>query len=158
MPSLPIAVRPPDRPELPPAPLSRRFAAAVLDVIFVLAALAALLVVTHLRGVPIGIGPHFLLSYGAVFTALLVAYKTLYALGNRDCPGAVLARLRLLRFDRREPQRRDRLVRVLSGVVTIGGLGIALIWAVSSPERHTWYDAISRTCMVERSNPPRQEG
>lgn len=149
LPSLPAAERPVDRPGLPPAPLGRRFLSAALDASFVLLAFGVILLVAAWRGVPFSVAPNFLRAYAVLLGALGLAYKAVPVILNGDSPGLRLSRLRLLRFDRRPPGVRERLIRLVSACVSVGGLGAGVLWAVLSREKHTWHDLISRTCVVE---------
>jgi len=156
LPALPVAERPVDRPELPPAPLARRFLSALLDALFISLAFGIVLTVAGLRGVPFSLAPQFSTVYAIVLAGLGLVYKAIFVAVNCDSPGLRLAGLRLLRFDRRPPGWRDRWIRLLSACVTTSGLGAGVIWAALSREQHTWYDLISRTCVVERvQDPPR---
>ena len=85
------------------------------------------------------------LSYAAVYLILFAFYKLLAALRSDRSPGLRLLGLRVLHFDGRPPNRRQRVLRVLAGSGSLLPGGIGLFWALMDEERLTFHDHISET-------------
>lgn len=152
VPELPIARRPLDEPELVPAPLRRRGLALLVDTFLALAAyaiVAGMLVGFALAtGTPLTWNRSTLVAFAEVLLAMQIGYRGLWAAAGEDSPGLRWTGLRLLRFDRRPPRLRDRMVRFAAGLISTAGLCAGWLWALLSRDRLTWADLISRTCAV----------
>ena len=85
------------------------------------------------------------LAYGAAYLILFAFYKLLAALRSDRSPGLRLLGLRVLHFDGRPPNRRQRVLRVLAGSGSLLPAGIGLFWALMDEERLTFHDHISET-------------
>lgn len=153
---LPVALHPGNCPEAPPASRSLRVAATTLDAALILACLVPFWLGVRAGGGPLSFEPYTLPYYGLILLWLAVFYKAFFAILNRDSPGLKLMGLRLVRFNRCPPAWSDRVQRLCAAGVTIAGLGAGLWWALLGRESLTWYDLISRTCVVEaeKAAPP----
>ncbi len=154
---LPVATRPAHRPEVPPAPQTLRAAALGLDALIVLLGAVCFLAGVRLGGAPILFGRGALLFYGLALLWLALFYKALFCLLGCDSPGVKLLGLCLVRFDRRPPSWRERVLRLCAALVTTAGLGAGLWWALLDREQLTWYDLISHTCLAEADRLPAPE-
>lgn len=85
------------------------------------------------------------LTYGATYLILFAFYKLLAALRSDRSTGLRLLGLRVLHFDGRPPNRRQRVLRVLSGTGSLLPAGIGLFWALMDEEGLTFHDHISET-------------
>jgi len=72
-------------------------------------------------------------------------YRFLWTLANGDTPGMCFAGLRLVDFDGRRPDREQRGVRQVAGILSILSAGLGLVWALVDEESLTWHDHISKT-------------
>jgi uncharacterized RDD family membrane protein YckC len=82
------------------------------------------------------------LVIAAIFGLL---YKVLWSLANGDSPGMRFARLRLVNFEGRRPDREQRLLRSASGCLSFMAAGLGVVWALVDEESLTWHDHISKT-------------
>lgn len=124
---------------------THRLIAAAIDASMILLAVGVLLGVFFLSGGQIDLSrqnaPFFI---GVVFL-LAFFYRVLWCLGNGDTPGMRFAGLRLVDFDGRRPDRDQRGVRQLAGLLSIVSAGLGLVWALVDEENLTWHDHISKT-------------
>jgi uncharacterized RDD family membrane protein YckC len=124
---------------------THRAVAAVADAALVAAGAAVFLGIAWLGGaVPVWSGNPWLLP-GAAFTLVLVLYRGLYCVLNRDTPGLRFAGLRLVDFDGRPPRQRLRIARQFAGLMSVASAGVGLVWALVDEEGLTWHDHISKT-------------
>ncbi len=127
------------------AGLGPRVEAATLDIVFVATAFGAFLAMIRVMSGVVPLGRVAGLVYSAAFALLFVWYKLLACLLAAESPGAHAAGLRLLRFDGRPANRRQRILRVASGCLSVLPLGIGLLWAVVDEEHLTFHDHITET-------------
>jgi len=85
------------------------------------------------------------LIYGAAFALLLLFYKLLACVRAGQSPGARMMGLRLLHFGGRPADRRQRLLRLASGCLSLLPLGVGFLWALVDEERLTFHDHITQT-------------
>ena len=84
----------------------------------------------------------FLIGVGAV---IALFYRSLWYFGNGDTPGMRFAGLRLVDFDGRRPDREQRGMRQVAGLLSLLAAGLGLVWALVDEESLTWHDHISKT-------------
>jgi uncharacterized RDD family membrane protein YckC len=84
----------------------------------------------------------FLIAVGAV---IALFYRSLWYFGNGDTPGMRFAGLRLVDFDGRPPDREQRGMRQMAGLLSLLAAGLGLVWALVDEEKLTWHDHISKT-------------
>jgi uncharacterized RDD family membrane protein YckC len=84
----------------------------------------------------------FLIAVGAV---IALFYRSLWYFGNGDTPGMRFAGLRLVDFDGRRPDREQRGIRQVMGLLSLLSAGLGLVWALVDEEKLTWHDHISKT-------------
>jgi uncharacterized RDD family membrane protein YckC len=80
-----------------------------------------------------------------VVAVLALFYRFLWGIADGDTPGMRFAGLRLVDFDGRKPAREARLLRQAAGLLSLGSLGLGLVWALVDEESLTWHDHISKT-------------
>jgi len=122
-----------------------RFIAGFLDYSMISIAFALLLL-------PLLVSPAGMLltmeTLPVIAAAALVTgfgYKLLWALAGTESPGMRWAALRVLHFDGIKPSRRQRLLRVLSGALSLASAGLGLLWVLADEETLSWHDHISKT-------------
>jgi hypothetical protein len=48
-------------------------------------------------------------------------------------------------FDGRRPDREQRRMRLVAGLLSLSAAGLGLVWALVDEENLTWHDHISKT-------------
>jgi len=129
----------------PVAPIRTRAAAASVDASIVFGGFLLFLGIHRLWAGELVLDSVGALSYGAAYLILFAFYKLLAALRSDRSPGLRLLGLRVLHFDGRPPNRRQRVLRVLAGSGSLLPGGIGLFWALMDEERLTFHDHISET-------------
>jgi uncharacterized RDD family membrane protein YckC len=89
--------------------------------------------------------PLALTGYAVLGLGTVLLYSLLWALANGESAGFRAARLRVLNFDGRPANRRERLARIASAWISIAPAGLGLVWALLDEETLTWHDQISKT-------------
>jgi uncharacterized RDD family membrane protein YckC len=134
-----------------PATRTARVLALALDLGVILAAIGLYLAVVKLWVGFIPAGRPGLIVLAVAAGTIAVAFKALCVLGNGDSPGQHWMGLRVTAFDGRKPTRRQRVRRALAGfLVSFGGMGVGLAWALVDEEALTFHDLISRTFPAEK--------
>jgi uncharacterized RDD family membrane protein YckC len=138
-----------------PAALGWRLLAMLYDLLPALAiwfATAALVLLLR-AGVPVAPG-----SLGAwIELALMLLagfgyYGTSWRRGGQTL-GMRAWRLRLLRADGGQPGWRALLLRYLVAGLSIGALGLGVLWSLFDRERRSWHDLASGTVLVRLEKP-----
>jgi uncharacterized RDD family membrane protein YckC len=132
------------------APLGRRIAAAGIDAVLVMTAIAAFAYVffritAELPSLASVAGTAFLLV-GAFWSA----YQYLLLVYSGTTPGLKLAKLELQRFDGDPVPRGTRRWRVLASVLSGVSLGLGYAWCLLDEDQLCWHDRITRTYMAPR--------
>jgi uncharacterized RDD family membrane protein YckC len=145
------AVRPSRMPEgaiycdAPVAIPAHRATAAAIDGSIIVIALALFGLVFHLAGGEIVVNAKTVPLLACVVAVLTAFYRLLWCLADGDTPGMRWTHLILINFDGHPPNRRQRLARTASGLLSLMAGGLGLIWALVDEETLTWHDHISRT-------------
>jgi len=134
----------------PVAIVAHRAMAAVADGALAVLALAVFLTTFHLAGAEIVLSKETMPYYAAAAILILLFYRILFVIANRDTPGTRWTGLRVLDFDGRTPSRKQRWYRLIGGCVGSIAVGIGLIWAIFDEERLTWHDHMSKTFPTPR--------
>ncbi|MDP6509290.1 MAG: PrsW family glutamic-type intramembrane protease [Chloroflexota bacterium] len=141
-----LAIAPPVKPDLPPAiaRFRRRLAAAVLDLVAVLALPAGLFV--YMASSPGNyVPPWFFLASPLLSLASFVALS----LFLRRSPGKAALRLRLANNDERRTGRGRLLAReLLAKPLSLGWVGLGFWWAAWDEEGQGWHDLLVGTRVV----------
>jgi uncharacterized RDD family membrane protein YckC len=130
--------------DAPVALPGHRLLAAAVDASMVLIGLGLFLLIFFVGGdmvVSRETAP-FLIAVGAV---IALFYRSLWYFGNGDTPGMRFAGLRLVDFDGRRPDREQRGMRQVAGLLSLLAAGLGLVWALVDEESLTWHDHISKT-------------
>jgi uncharacterized RDD family membrane protein YckC len=125
-------------------PMQRTIAAAI-DGAIVLSGVLIFMGGAYAANVDFGLLGNLVVLPVAMAAVILVLYRGLWALVNRDTPGMRLAGLRLVDFDGRTPKRDRRILRQFAGLLSLVSAGVGLAWALVDEESLTWHDHISRT-------------
>jgi len=124
---------------------TQRTIAAAIDGVFVMFGVGVFLVGAYAAGVDFGLLGNLIVLPAAMAVVILVLYRGLWTLVNRDTPGMRFAGLRLVDFDGRTPKRDRRILRQFAGLLSLVSAGVGLAWALVDEENLTWHDHISRT-------------
>ena len=119
--------------------------AAVVDTSAVLLGLGIFLGIFFLSGGDMVLNRQTVPFLIGVTAVISVFYRFLWCLANGDTPGMRCAGLRLVDFDGRRPDREQRGVRQVAGMLSLLSAGLGLVWALVDEESLTWHDHISKT-------------
>ena len=136
------------RTDLPVADFRFRVMAALFDAgfIFALAGICLLTIRLCLQTLPTG--PVVFGCYAAGALLIAVGYKLLYCFAGMTTLGQQGARLRIVSFDGHAPTRPQRMIRMISGWVSLASAGMGVLWALVDQERLSWHDHISQTFLT----------
>ncbi len=119
--------------------------AAALDASLILIAFAIFGIIFYLAGGQVALNAKTWPVLIGVAATLVIFYQLLWCMANGDTAGMRWARLTLVDFDGQMPQRKQRLYRLASGILSLLAAGIGLLWALVDEETLTWHDHISKT-------------
>ncbi len=123
----------------------------VLDLGVILAGIGLYLAAVKLWLGFLPAGRPWLIALGVAAGTIAVGFKALCVWGNGDTPGQHWMGLRVTAFNGRKPTRSQRAQRALAGfLVSFGGMGLGLAWAMVDEEALTFHDLISRTFPAEK--------
>lgn len=131
--------------DAPVALPTHRLIAAAFDMSMIVLALGVFLGIFYLSGGEIELSRQNLPLFAGVVVVLALFYRLLWCLGNGDTPGMRFAGLRLVDFDGRRPDRDQRGMRQVAGILSVVSAGLGLVWALVDEESLTWHDHISKT-------------
>jgi uncharacterized RDD family membrane protein YckC len=131
--------------DAPVAMPTHRLIAAAFDASMVLLAVGVFLGIFFLSGGDIELKKQNIPFFLGVIVVLSLFYRSLWCLANGDSPGLRFAGLRLVDFDGRTPDRDQRGMRQLAGLLSVISAGLGLVWALVDEESLTWHDHISKT-------------
>ena len=129
----------------PVAPPGLRFHAAVLDGAMVLLGSAAFLGVFRLVTGTIPLDRHALIAYAAGVLAVALTYKLVWCFADSDTFGMSATGLRLVDLDGNPAPRKRRFWRSGSSFLSLGAVGLGLIWTFADADSLAWHDHISGT-------------
>ena len=127
------------------APAAYRVMAAMIDTVIGLVGVAAFVATFHLSGYDFEWTRQTGWVLGAATLIIALLYRTLFSLGGGDTIGLRMTRLRLVNFDGRPANRRERFNRLAGGMVSTCAIGMGLLWALVEEEHLTWHDLMSKT-------------
>jgi uncharacterized RDD family membrane protein YckC len=119
--------------------------AAAVDTSVVLLGLGVFIAIFFLAGGDMVLNRQTTPFLVGVAVVIGMFYRVLWSLANGDTPGMRFAGLRLVDFDGRRPDREQRSVRQVAGILSILSAGLGLVWALVDEESLTWHDHISKT-------------
>jgi hypothetical protein len=140
--------RPPDGVIYCDAPVAiptHRAMAATLDAGLIAVGLGLVASVFYFAGVHIAWNAKSAPVLAGIVAGVVLLYKLLWCIGNGDTAGMRWSRLTLVDFDGKAPDRKQRLWRMASGVLSVMAAGIGLLWALADEETLTWHDHMSKT-------------
>lgn len=122
-----------------------RFNAALVDGFLVLLSLVVFLSLFRFAVGALPTGKVAYSAYLVCYGGLAVAYKLLWCFANTDSFGMKAARLRLVDLDGNRPSQARRFWRALSSFLSLGAVGLGLIWTFADADHLAWHDQISAT-------------
>jgi len=131
--------------DAPVALPAHRAMAAAVDASIVVIALGVFLAIFFLAGGDMTLNRQTVPFLGGLAIVIGMFYRFLWCLGNGDTPGMRFAGLRLVDFDGRRPDREQRGLRQIVGLLSVFSAGLGLVWALVDEESLTWHDHISKT-------------
>jgi uncharacterized RDD family membrane protein YckC len=132
------------------APAAHRAIATAVDALLALGALGVFVATLRAAGVEAVLTEETAPIYAAVSGLILLFYRVLFCIANRDTPGVRWTGLQVLDFDGRMPTPRQRWTRLIGGFVGAIAAGIGFLWAVFDEEHLTWHDYMSKTFSTPR--------
>lgn len=132
------------------APLGRRIAAGTLDALVLLIAGAVFFLIFRASGGRMDRQPASLVVVGFAVAFLVAFYFSAFTALAFATPGQSAVGLRVKTLDGDTPGVRASLWRGIGYLVSAVSLMLGFAWAAFDPERLTWHDRMSRTCLVER--------
>ena len=131
--------------DAPVALPTHRLLAAAFDLGMISIGLSIFLALFFVSGGVLAFSKENAPFFVGVVVLLTLFYRALFCLGNGDTPGMRFAGLRLVDFDGRRPDRDQRSVRQVAGLLSLLSAGLGLVWALVDEENLTWHDHISKT-------------
>src|SRR5258708_4371224 len=131
--------------DAPVAIVPHRAMAAAVDIGIVTVALGFFIGIVELMCGEITVAKETIPLFLGIATVFTLLYKVLWAFADADSPGMRFARLRLVNFDGRRPNREQRVYRMAAGCLSVMAAGLGLMWALVDEESLTWHDHISKT-------------
>jgi len=119
--------------------------AAAVDASLILVAVGVFLAIFFLSGGQVALDRQALSFIIGVTAVIALFYRALWCLANGDSPGMRFAGLHLVDFDGRRPDREQRGIRQVAGLLSLLSAGLGLVWALVDEENLTWHDHISKT-------------
>ena len=130
--------------DAPVASPTHRLVAGVIDLSLVLLATALFVFTVYLWSGSVVFAKSTLPYLAVVAASLAMLYEYVWCVANVDSPGLRWTGLRLLNFDGRAPQRRQRRMRMFGWCLSVSSV-LGLVWALVDEEKLTWHDHISKT-------------
>jgi uncharacterized RDD family membrane protein YckC len=147
-PSAPLSREISRRTDLPVAGFRFRAMASLFDAGFVFALAGIFLLTIRMCLHTLPAGPVLYGCYAIGTLLIAAAYKLLYCYFGQATLGQQGARLRIVSFDGHAPSRPQRMIRMLSGWVSLASAGMGVVWALFDQERLSWHDHISQTFLT----------
>ncbi|MBI4902332.1 MAG: RDD family protein [Acidobacteria bacterium] len=127
-----------------------RMMAGALDTSMLLIGLGIFLAIFQLADAQIVLNKTTMPVYGVMLFLSVVLYRLMWCLAGTDSVGTRWAGLRVITFDGVEPDRRQRLGRMLATYISWMAGGLGLVWALADEEKLTWHDHMSKTFPTPR--------
>lgn len=83
------------------------------------------------------------------FIILALTYHVIFWAWKGTTIGGVICQLRLVRVDGRPLEVTDAIVRALTGVLSMGALGLGFLWILRDEQRQSWHDMVAGTLVVK---------
>ena len=131
--------------DAPVASPVHRLLAFVIDLSIVLIAVGVLLLIYHFAGGTFPQSKYTLPIFAAMGGMVYFLYEALWCVACGETAGMRSVHLRVIHFDGREPNFRERMIRLGAAVLSMMAAGIGLLWALTDEESLTWHDHMSNT-------------
>jgi uncharacterized RDD family membrane protein YckC len=131
--------------DAPVALPAHRMLAAAFDVSMILLSVGLFLGIFLIAGGVLAFRAQNAPFFLGVAAILALFYRLLFYIADGDTPGMRFAGLRLVDFDGRKPDREQRGMRQIAGILSLFSAGLGLVWALVDEESLTWHDHISKT-------------
>lgn len=131
--------------DAPVAIPTHRLISTAVDLSIIVIALGVFLLTFHLAGGDIVLNKQTIPFFAGIGAVLALFYHLLYCMAGGDTAGMQWTRLRLVDFDGKDPDREQRIHRLVGGCLSFVAAGLGLIWALVDEESLTWHDHISKT-------------
>jgi uncharacterized RDD family membrane protein YckC len=131
--------------DAPVALPAHRAIAAAFDAAMVVMAMGVFLAIFFVSGGVIAFTKQNIPFFLGVGVVMALFYRFLWCVADGDTPGMRFAGLRLVDFDGRTPDREQRGMRQVAGILSLLSAGLGLVWALVDEESLTWHDHISKT-------------
>jgi uncharacterized RDD family membrane protein YckC len=83
------------------------------------------------------------------FIILALTYHVIFWAWKGTTIGGLICQLRLVRVDGRPVEVTDAIVRALTGVLSMGALGLGFLWILRDEQRQSWHDMVAGTLVVK---------
>jgi uncharacterized RDD family membrane protein YckC len=131
--------------DAPVALPTHRLIAAAFDASMILLSVGLFLGIFIMAGGVVAFTRLNLPVFLSIVAMLAMVYRLLWCIANGDTPGMRFAGLRLVDFDGCKPDREQRGMRQIAGLLSLFSAGLGLLWALVDEESLTWHDHISKT-------------
>jgi uncharacterized RDD family membrane protein YckC len=131
--------------DCPVAVPAHRLIAAAIDFSIITISLALFFLIFHVAGGQVVLNPKTLPLCIAMAAIFYLLYELLWCMADTDTAGMRWARLRVVNFEGRSPDREQRMVRLASGCLSMLAAGLGVLWALVDEESLAWHDHISKT-------------
>jgi uncharacterized RDD family membrane protein YckC len=131
--------------DAPVASLTQRTAAFAIDLSIVTIAVGILLLVYHFAGGTFPANKYTIPIFCGMGALVFFLYEALWCTAGGDTAGMRAVHLRVIHFDGRNPDLRERMIRLFGSVFSVAAAGIGLLWAFTDEESLTWHDHMSNT-------------
>jgi uncharacterized RDD family membrane protein YckC len=131
--------------DAPVAPAALRLKAAAVDGAVFAAGLGVAAAAFHYMGGQFALSMKTAYYYGGALASMLLAYRLFWCVLGRDSAGMQWFGMRVITFDGYPPGTRRRMVRLLATLLSVGGGGWGVLWALLDEEHLALHDHISQT-------------
>jgi len=131
--------------DAPVAPPMHRMIAVAVDTGLLSTAVVGFLAAFYLTGGRLVLDRQTLPLLLGIAVVIAFFYRCVWCIAGTDTPGMRFAGLRLVDFDGRTPDRDQRTIRQVAGLLSVVSAGLGLVWALVDEESLTWHDRISKT-------------
>ena len=140
--------RTPETPSSPPASLFRRLAAGVYDLLLLagLLMVAGFIAIAARHGEPV---PPGTLSFQLSLLALIALFYAWFWSHGGQTLGMRSWRLKVEKLDGGPLTITTALLRFAASLLSVGALGLGVLWIVVDPEKRTWHDRLTGTRVVQ---------
>lgn len=136
------------------APPMLRLQAAALDAAICAAGIASAGAAFLVMGGSFAFARPTTLFWAGAAAAIVVFYHLFWSILGRETAGMRGFGLRVLTFDGQPPRWSQRVGRLVAGCLSLGALGLGMLWALTDEESLAWHDHITKTFPTVRDANP----